>query len=645
MQPPDGPVLVCGLGRVGSRVLEFLHRAGVPVAVLDSAPRPAVPEGVTAYSGDCRDPKSLLAAGADRARGFVVCTSDDLTNLACAFAVRRLNREGRIVVRMFNESLVDRLGSAMSNTTALSVSALTAPLLVVTALTGDSLGSFPAGDAGAMRVAELLITLPQAGRRLADVAGEARLLVVAVKPFGKPPRLFADIQGDEKLQFGDRLTLCGPAADVERLLAPSEDPLSSVYWAGRLRRAVRGFLRAFSAVDLAVKLILATLGTTLILSTLIFHFALGTTWAEGLYRTVSVVGTVTDLHGDALPGWAKVFVSLLRLAGAAMVAAFTAILTQYLVRAKLAGALEARKIPDGGHVVVCGLGNVGYRCVEELKRLGIPAVVIDRDPQASFAPTVRRMGVAVIQGDAATPAVLSQARAATARAVIAATASELANLEIALLVREQNPAARVVVRLTEPDFAEAVRTATGLTLAASTSTIAAPAFAAALSGDRVRLLIPTAGRTLAAVELIVRDGDGCLNGVPLAAAMLDYEFLPVALAGREPFAGAGIPGMARLKSGDRLTLLVELDKLARLLAREPAPPVWRVVIERVAPVAAADLAALARTARNCTQEEADALVAATPFTLAEGLTRGAAAELLARAARERCEGRVEQDRE
>ena len=574
MQPPDGPVLVCGLGRVGSRVLEFLHRAGVPVAVLDSSPTPAVPDGIVAYSGDCRDPRALLAAGADRARGFVVCTSDDLTNLACAFAVRRLNRSGRIVVRMFNESLVDRLGGAVANTTALSVSALTAPLLVVTALTGDSLGSFPAGDAGATRVAELLVTLTHAGRRVGDVAGESRLLVVALTTFGQPPRLFSEVRGDEILRFGDRLALCGPAADVERLLAPTDDPLSGVYWAGRVRRAVRGLVRAVSAIDLAVKLVLITLATTLVLSTLVFRFGLRTSWAEGLYRTVSAIGTVTDLHGDALPDWAKVFVSLLKLAGAALLAAFTAILTQYLVRARLAGALEVRRIPERGHVVVCGLGNVGYRCVLELKRLGVPAVVIERDPQASFAPTVRRMGVAVIQGDAATPVVLSQARAATARAVLATTSSELANLEIALLVRGQNPAARVVVRLTEPDFAEAVRAATGLTLAVSTSTIAAPAFAAALSGDRVRLLIPAAGRTLAAVELLVREGDGCLDGVPLAAAMLDYEFLPVALAGREPFAGAGIPGGARLKAGDRLTLLIELDKLARLLAREPAPRDW-----------------------------------------------------------------------
>ena len=643
MDAPDGPVLVCGLGRVGSRVLEFLIRAGVPVAALDSSPRPAAPSGVRVYAGDCRDPKVLATAGAGRARGVLVCTSDDLTNLACAFAVRKLNPAGRVVVRMFNESLVERLGTAVTNTTALSVSALTAPLLVVTALTGDSLGSFPAAD-GAVRVGELLVTAAHAGRRVADLAGESRLLVVALAPAGKPPRLFAQVRGDERLAIGDRLTLCGPAADVERLLAPSADPLSGVFWAGRLRRAVRGAVRALSAVDLAVKLVAATLLVTLVTSTLIFRLGLGTTWAEGLYRTVSAVGTATDLRGEALPGWAKVFLSLLKLAGAALVAAFTAVLTQYLVRAKLAGALEARKIPDGGHVVVCGLGNVGFRCLEELKRQGVPAVAIDRDPQATFAATVRRMGTAVVAGDATMPAVLSQARAATARAVIAATASELANLEIALLVREQNPQSRVVVRLTDPDFADAVRLATGLTLAAAVPTLAAPAFAAALSGDRVRLLVPAAGRTLAAVELVVRAGDGCLDGVPLGAAMIDYEFLPVALAGREPFAGAGIPGGVRLKLGDRLTLLVELDKLARLLAREPAEADWRVVVQSAMPVAAPELATMLRSARGCTQGEAEALVAAPPFTLAEGLTRGAAVELLTRAQRQRAEGRVERTR-
>ena len=50
---------------------------------------------------------------------------------------------------------------------------------------------------------------------------------------------------------------------------------------------------------------------------------------------------------DPRARWFSVFASVMRLMGAALIAAFTAILTNYLLRARLAGALEFRRIPDG----------------------------------------------------------------------------------------------------------------------------------------------------------------------------------------------------------------------------------------------------------------------------------------------------------
>ncbi len=643
MPPADArPVVVCGLGRVGRRVADFLRTTGVPVAVIGTEADPADPRlaGMTVVRGDCRDHAALEAAGVRDARGVIVCTGNDLVNVAAALAVRRLNPDARVVVRMFNPTLVPRLGDAVRNTTALSVSALTAPLLAVSALTGESLGGF-ALDGGAMQVAEVAVDggSELVGRPVADVAGQYHLLVVGLTS-GDSARLFAGVRGDERLGVGDRLAVCGRPDDLDRLLAPAGDLLTGVYWAGWLRRHGRTAGRTLATVDRPVQIGTAALFLTILASTLVFRFGLGTGWADGLYQTVSAIGTATDLHGDQRPAWGKVFLSVLKLAGAALVAAFTAIFTQYLLRAKLGGAFEARRIPDAGHVVVCGLGNVGFRCVEELVRLGRPVVAVERDPAAPFAATVRRMGVPVLAGDGAVPAVLAQARAGAARAVIAATSSDLANIEIALLVRDINPAQRVVVRLADPDFAEAVRDVAGLQLAVSVPALAAPAFAAALYGDRVQTLVPVGGRTLAVVELNVQPADPCLGDVPLAVAMADYEFLPVAVAGKPPFAADGIPRGYRLQPGDRLTVILDLVKLDRLLRREPAPAGWAVVVDGIPILSAGALVPLVRSARGCSQAEAEGVVQAPPFTLAEGLTRGAAEELLGRAARERAAGRV-----
>src|SRR5437764_263922 len=161
----------------------------------------------------------------------------------------------------------------------------------------------------------------------------------------------------------------------------------------------------------------------------------------------------------------QTFVSLLRIAGAALTAVFTAIVTQYLLRARLGGAFEVRRIPDGGHVVVCGLGNVGFRVVEELLKADEQVVAIEADRNSRFLASARRLGAAIVPGDATVPEVLRQARAGTARAVVAATSDELANVEIALLARDLNPSQRVVVRLSDPDLADTLREAADVRLA------------------------------------------------------------------------------------------------------------------------------------------------------------------------------------
>ena len=142
-----------------------------------------------------------------------------------------------------------------------------------------------------------------------------------------------------------------------------------------------------------------------------------------------------DLDSD----WMRYYVSFLRIAGAALTAVFTAIVTNYLLRARLHGALEVRRIPDGGHVVVCGLSPVGFRVVEELVQQGHRPVVIEMAADNRFVTTARRLGAAVIVGDMTVAEVLRQAHAATARAVVAATNHDLVNLETALLARELNP--------------------------------------------------------------------------------------------------------------------------------------------------------------------------------------------------------------
>lgn len=634
------PVILCGLGRVGLRVLESFRAAGVPTVVISlnieaDDPRLA---GVATFKGDCRRVELLEQAGVKEASAVVIVTSDDLVNISTALLVRRMNPTARVVVRMFNQNLISRFTGAVKNTIAMSVSALVAPVLALTAVTGDAIGAFKLDD-GSQQVSELHITDDSelVGQRIADVATAHDLIPLAFVSAAGETRLLQAINSDTALSPGDRLVVCGPPQSLLKLLERLRgDLLPGVQWAGAIRRWLRTARRTLLEVDLGVKIITPVLFITLFASTLIFRYGIGAEWGDGLYQTVSIIATGGELHGEDKPQWAKVFLSVLKLAGAALVAGFTAILTNYLIRARLGGALEIRHVPDSGHVVLCGLGNIGYRVVQELLAMGERIVAIDKSGNGPFLETVRRTGVPVFVGDATVPEVLRQARADSAKVVIAVTSSELANIEIALLVREMNPKQRVIVRVIDPQFAEAIRDAADIRHAISAPSLAAPAFAAAVYGDRVQTLVTAAGRMLVVVDLLVNDADDFLNGKSLRAITLDFALLPIALAGHDLSMLRGY----RLKVGDKLTVMAELPDYERLLRLQHPPKVHRVEVSAFPVTAREVLLPLVRTIRHCSQEEADAVLAALPLTLSEGLTQGEARELIEQLEREKVTARI-----
>jgi Trk K+ transport system NAD-binding subunit len=569
------PVILCGLGRVGSRVLEFLRATGLPIIVVDNTCPPDDPrvEGVRLISGDCRRKEILEQAGVAASRGVLILTSDDLVNISTALMIRRLHPEVRVVMRMFNQNLLTRLGKAVHNVHALSTSTLTAPLLALTALTGQALGTFRLeGDPdGRRQIAEISVSpgSPWRGATVADIAGPLHGVILGHIPAGGIGQFLGDISLEARVWPGDRLVVCASPRHLATVLASGDEAQPGLQWASMLRRFSRVAWRTLMEVDLAVKICGAVLVAVILVSMMIFHLSMRhPTLPDSLYRTISLIATGADMHGEIFTDTPlmKVFISGLRLFGAALTAAFTAIVTNYLLRARLHGALEVRRIPDSGHVIVCGLGNIGYRAVEELMAAGEPVVAIELAPDGRFVATARRLGVAVITGDATVREVLRQAHAITARAVVAVTNNDLVNLEVALLVRELSPKQRVVVRMSDPNLAETLRESANVRLALSIPTLAAPAFVAALFGDRVQSVFLVGSRLLAAVDVLVQPGDVLLIGQSVRAITTEYHLQPVALM-KADGRWHESPNELCLEPGDRLVGIAGLSDLERLFSR------------------------------------------------------------------------------
>jgi Trk K+ transport system NAD-binding subunit len=209
-------------------------------------------------------------------------------------------------------------------------------------------------------------------------------------------------------------------------------------------------------------------------------------------------GDITPLHDSAA---LKLGVMGLMLLGALSLALIYALITDAVVGARLARSLGERPHPRRDHVVVLGLGRVGQRVIEDLVARRIPCIAVERDESAPGVHAARRLRVPVELADVAAPAALGGLFIEHARCLMVLTDDDGANLAAALNARALRPDLRVVLRLFDHDLAERVETAFSINVSRSVSSLAAPAFAAALSDRRVLATIPVGTHAVTVVEL------------------------------------------------------------------------------------------------------------------------------------------------
>jgi voltage-gated potassium channel len=200
------------------------------------------------------------------------------------------------------------------------------------------------------------------------------------------------------------------------------------------------------------------------------------------------------------------------------------------------------------HIVVCGLGRVGYRIAHELRALGETVVAVDRNRESIFAGEFLDLGVPVLFGEVRLRQTLEKANVAHAKAVILATDDDLANLDAALTAREIRPDVRVVLRLFDDTLARKVAGAFNLP-AISTSQVSAPAFVAAATGRSVLHSFQIENETIHVADLRV------LRLAGRTGAQIQKDFGASVVMHKSIRGGTLGPDPARaLEAGDTLVL-------------------------------------------------------------------------------------------
>jgi voltage-gated potassium channel len=154
------------------------------------------------------------------------------------------------------------------------------------------------------------------------------------------------------------------------------------------------------------------------------------------------------------------------------------------------------------HVVVVGVGKVGFRVLKGLLELKEEVVAVEQNAEAPLLGDVYDLGVPVIQGSGRNEKTLAQAGVAHARAVILTTNDDLCNIDAGLTARDLNPSARVVLRLFDESLAAKITGAFAMP-AISTAQVSAPAFIAAATGRKVYQPLQLSGREVHLTDLTV----------------------------------------------------------------------------------------------------------------------------------------------
>ncbi|MFD7642034.1 NAD-binding protein [Kitasatospora sp. NPDC059795] len=528
----DGHMIVCGGGPLAHRLavqLAALYERRVVVLVPslteDHGPRIAElarerPGSVRAVQAPRLDVAALELAGVGGAVALALTSGDDHANLQVALNARQLNPDLRLVVRVFNRRLGNRIEQALdravlarnpeltraeleASTTVLSTSATAAPALVAAAVSGRS--QAVQVDGRLLRATVRRAGEPPSGQELATVAavgpldepGTGSSLLPAPERVGTE-RVGTEQVGTEQVGTdpvgAERvvLELLGDASTTarrRRLPGLPGLPFASLFSA-RLRWALAGL------VALLALLAGATVAFT------------GQSPAHSAWLTVlDVLGIADPTDEGGRSG--KVLQILTAVSGMLLMPLLIALVLEALGTFRTATAL--RRPPRGlaDHVVLVGLGRLGSRVLEQLWDLDVPVVCVEADPAAVGVARARAFGVPVVIGDATQDGVLEAAKVGRAQALLALSSDDSTNFEVALAGRESVPRLRAVLRLFDDDFAENVYLTLrdsypeAQTRSRSVAYLAAPAFASAMMGRQVigALAVGREVLVIAAVEV------------------------------------------------------------------------------------------------------------------------------------------------
>jgi Trk K+ transport system NAD-binding subunit len=563
-------IIVSGDDALSKTIAEELRGAGARIIKINTA-------------------ADLLGAGVHRARAVVCAGPNDAMNLEIALLAREFSPNVRVVARLANDVLREAVAGVNGPGAILDVADLATPSIVEAVLSRNAHQFDTAGIEFVVWGSEAPYdaTLREIYADLAPVA------VVHGKNSPAPGEVVPCPGRDLQVYAGDWTSMIGvkDELDARGITLPATTATRARH--SRLRRAIdatramRDDMNPMLFPSLAI-LLLLTVGSTAVVRFSYQHPRMS--WLDASYFTSETITTVG--FGDFSFAQQSIFLRLFAIGlmvggviGTAVPVAFLADLLLSRRFLQTAGLRRARHMR--GHVVVVGLGSIGIRVVTDLTAGGYDVLVIERDENNRFLPTLAELDVPVIFGDFTMRQTLESARVDRARGVAVVTQDDMQNIETGIVLLEilgADTKVPIVMRVQGRALGTAVNRRFGFENVRSIVDLAAPWFIGAAMGLQVLGTFWVGQRSFMVGGMLVAAGSE-LDGLRMVELSTQTRVIaitrpegPVRLRPRRD---------ALLKAGDTVYVIGPYRELIATLRKGQPPPLTAINGERAATLAAA----------------------------------------------------------
>ena len=552
MQPK---IVVCGLGKTGSKIYSLLKQQGAEVIAINPYPVNKS-DCKQIIIGDPRDKSVLIQAGIRQAKTLVLVHDDDALNLAILTQAKVLNPRIRIINRLLNHTLGQRLDLTLPDHFTMSVAALSAPLFTFAALGNKAIGQLKLFNR-TWPIQEEIIDSdhPWLGKELRELWDNTNRMLIYYLPVKGEIDLVSAIQHGSRLQPGDRLIVgTKPQVYTKRRT-----------WKRKLSKAIlnipyyQRYARPVTLVSLALLIVIFV--ATLIYVSVNFQ----TSIADALYFSVGMITGAGGKEEVAENGsdYIKIFTALMMIVGAGVIGICYALINDFVLGSRFRQTIDAARIPRKNHYVVCGLGGVGIQIARLLHFQGHEVVIIESDPNNRFLRAARSSRIPVIIEDASTPTALKAVNLKNAASLLAVTSQDITNLEICLTAKAIAPHLKTVVRSGNPQFAQSMQEVFEFNHVLSPVELATHSFVAAALGGRILGNGMTQDLLWVALATMITPNHSFCDRIVREAA-IEADFVPLYLERKSITLHSWDLLETRLQPHDVLYLTIPASALDRL---------------------------------------------------------------------------------